>query len=80
MKKGAGAGIARCSLKENAGAAIPGDVKAIIADAASRRAMNEAADRIIERYGRIDGCYGAGMTARGLPRGEFIVRIGKYYA
>jgi 3-oxoacyl-[acyl-carrier protein] reductase len=66
---GIGAGIARCFANENAkviitdlkgapidetAAAIPGDVKSIIADAASQEAMGQAADKIIEQYGRID--------------------------
>jgi 3-oxoacyl-[acyl-carrier protein] reductase len=66
---GIGAGIARCFANENAkviitdlkgapidetAAAIPGDVKSVIADAASQDAMGEAADQIIEQCGRID--------------------------
>ncbi len=66
---GIGAGIARCFANENAkviitdlkgaptdetAAAMPGDVKSIIADAASQEAMGEAADQLIEQYGRID--------------------------
>jgi len=66
---GIGAGIARCFANEKArviitdlegaplddtAAAIPGDVKGIIADASRQQAMGEAADQIIEKYGRID--------------------------
>jgi len=66
---GIGAGIARCFANENAkviitdlkgapidetAAAMPEDVKGIIADAASQEAMSEAADKVIEQYGRID--------------------------
>jgi NAD(P)-dependent dehydrogenase (short-subunit alcohol dehydrogenase family) len=66
---GIGIGIARCFANENArviitdlkgapldetAAGIPGDVKGIIADAASQEAMGKTADQIIEQYGRID--------------------------
>ena len=66
---GIGAGIARCFANEKArviitdldgaplndtAAAIPGDVKGMIADAASQEAMGKAGDLIIEEYGRID--------------------------
>ena len=66
---GIGAGIARCFAKENAKviitdlegapidetiASIPGDVTGLIADAGSQDAMAKAADRIIDRHGRID--------------------------
>lgn len=66
---GIGAGIARCFANENArviitdlegapinktAADMSGDVKGIIADASSQKAMGEAADQIISQYGRID--------------------------
>jgi len=66
---GIGAGIARCFANENSrviitdlkgapieetAAGMPGDVKGIIADASSQQVMGEAADHIIEQYGRID--------------------------
>lgn len=66
---GIGAGVARCFADEGAkiviidleGAPIDktaadmrGEAIGMIADAASQRAMGEAADRVIERYGRID--------------------------
>jgi len=66
---GIGAGIARCFANENAkviitdlkgapidetAAAMPKDVKGIIADASSQEVMGEAADQIIREYGRID--------------------------
>ena len=66
---GIGAGIARCFAKEKASviitdlkgaplnetaAAIPGNVKGLIADASSQEAMATAADQIIKEYGTID--------------------------
>ncbi len=66
---GIGAGVARCFSAEGAkvvildleGAPIdetadgmPGEAFGIIADAASQKAMMDAADQVIERYGRID--------------------------
>jgi 3-oxoacyl-[acyl-carrier protein] reductase len=66
---GIGAGIARCFANEKArviitdlkgapigetAAAMPGDVKGIIADASSQEAMGKAADQIIKQYGCID--------------------------
>ena len=66
---GIGAGVARCFANESAkvivldlegapidetAAAIPGEVTGLVADAASQEAMGEAADRAIERHGRID--------------------------
>jgi len=66
---GIGAGIALCFANENAkviitdlkgapisetAAAMPGDVKGIIADAASQKAMVEVANQIIEQHGRIN--------------------------
>lgn len=64
---GIGAGIARCfagekarviitdlegAPSEKAAAAIPGDVKAMVADAASQEAMGLAAEKIIKDNGR----------------------------
>jgi len=69
MPNGIGAGIARCFADENAKviitdlegapideavASIPGNVTGLIADAASQKAMSEAAGQIINQHGRID--------------------------
>lgn len=69
MPNGIGAGIARCFANENARvvitdldgapidetlATMPGEVTSLIADAASQEAMREAADKVIDRHGRID--------------------------
>jgi NAD(P)-dependent dehydrogenase (short-subunit alcohol dehydrogenase family) len=66
---GIGAGIARCFANEKAkviitdlegapidktAAAISGNTKGIVADAASQEAMGQAADQIIAEFGRID--------------------------
>ncbi|MFO7963846.1 MAG: SDR family oxidoreductase [Desulfobacterales bacterium] len=66
---GIGAGIARCFALENArviitdligapvdetAAAMPGDVKGMIADASNQEVMAKAADQIVSQYGGID--------------------------
>jgi NAD(P)-dependent dehydrogenase (short-subunit alcohol dehydrogenase family) len=85
---GIGAGIARCfsneSFKvvitdldgapvEDTLASIPGDVTSMIADASSQEAMQQAADEIIDKHGRLDVLVnnaGIGGPKLGVPNEE----------